>query len=54
MQYRNVNDEFDENEAFQQKRNAKQSKKKWREIESFKERQKMKRELAYFEDYSFE
>ena len=54
MQYRNVDSEFEENEEFQPKRNTKQSRKKWREIESFKERQKMKRELAYFDDYSFE
>lgn len=51
-------EEFDfgqlsEFEAVEQKKNSRQKKRKWREIEDVKEKQRLKRELLSYESYSF-
>ena len=48
--------EFDEQASgemveFEQKKNIKQRKRKWREIEQFKEQQRMRKEMLVYEDY---
>ncbi|AZQ84160.1 DUF3545 family protein [Colwellia sp. Arc7-635] len=45
--YNDIDDYFDS----QKKKNSKQSKRKWREIEAFKEQKRMQREIAAFDDY---
>ena len=40
------NTEIDDSFDFQKKKNTKQAKRKWREIEAFKEQKRMQRELA--------
>ncbi|MBA6225052.1 MULTISPECIES: DUF3545 family protein [unclassified Colwellia] len=35
----------------QKKKNSKQAKRKWQEIEAFKEKQRMQREMASYDDY---
>jgi len=43
--------DFDEQDEFEKKKNKKLNKRKWREIEAFKERQLEKRETDYSENY---
>ena len=43
--YSDLDDALD----FQKKKNTKQSKRKWREIEAFKEQKRMQREMASFD-----
>ncbi|UUO21930.1 DUF3545 family protein [Colwellia sp. M166] len=46
----NVND-FDDYFDNQQRKNNKQSKRKWREIEAFKEQRRMQQEMQSYDDY---
>jgi len=50
-------EEFDfgqvsEFEAVEQKKNTRQRKRKWREIEEIKEKQRLKKELSSYDSYS--
>ena len=42
--------DFEELESFEQKKQKKQSKRKWREIEAIKERNRERKELAYYDN----
>ncbi|MGB2738977.1 MAG: DUF3545 family protein [Cognaticolwellia sp.] len=45
--FNNIDDYFD----YHKKKNTKQSKRKWREIEAFKEQKRMQREIASYDSY---
>lgn len=54
MQQINWQEEFDEFEQqfnFDKKKSSKQVKRKWREIEAFKDRRREQRELASYDSY---
>ncbi|WP_085297062.1 DUF3545 family protein [Cognaticolwellia mytili] len=44
-------DEFDDQLETQKKKVNRQSKRKWREIEAYKDRRREQRELAYFDNF---
>ena len=49
-------DDFDKNdddERIDQDKSKRSKKRKWREIESVKERQRLKRELSSYDNYNF-
>ncbi|WP_440874068.1 DUF3545 family protein [Thalassotalea sp. PLHSN55] len=46
-------DELDEQSFNAKKRNAKQRKRKWREIEAFKEQQRIHKEMELYDSYSY-
>jgi len=43
--------DFDDDVEFEKKKSKKQNKRKWREIEDYKEQQREKRELDFSENY---
>ena len=49
-QEENLND-IDADFDNQNKKNSKQAKRKWQEIEAFKEEKRMQREMASYDDY---
>ena len=51
-QYKEENqDELDDDVEYQHKKNSKQVKRKWREIEALKEQKRAQREIASYDDY---
>tara|TARA_R110000744_G_scaffold308704_1_gene416745 strand:- start:8153 stop:8329 length:177 start_codon:yes stop_codon:yes gene_type:complete len=49
-QEENLND-IEEYFDYQKKKNSKKAKRKWREIEAFKEQKRMQREMASYDSY---
>lgn len=43
--------EFEEHEQFEKKKSKKQNKRKWREIEAYKEQQRVNKETDYSDKY---
>ena len=42
----------DEHTEYQLKKNSKQAKRKWREIEALKEQKRIQREIAFYDSYT--
>lgn len=44
--------EFEDQEEFEKKKNKKQNKQRWREIEAFKDRQRVRKEIDFIDNYN--
>ncbi|MGJ8693153.1 MAG: DUF3545 family protein [Thalassotalea sp.] len=53
MKFDDFEDELNDNQSeYEAKKNTKQSKRKWREIDNIKEQQRLRKELLAFDEYN--